>query len=671
MPEFCKVVVNSPLPNPLTYKIPDDLDEKLRPGDLLEVPLRNRVAQGLLLEVGSDIGELGVKESSIKEIVRRVETSVKISETELKLFTWMSRYYHYPLGKLVFDVLPKILKRPRKLNFVSGKEVGDSFVLNQAQEQIWNSLEPLLSQGFGSSLIHGITGSGKSVLYLKAIKDTLKRGKSVFFVLPEINLTPQFLSFFEEHLPCDIYSFHSSISNSDKYGLWTLLQECEKPKLIIGVRSSIFLPLRNCGLIILDEEHDSSYKQNDRCPYHVREVAYTKSKLNNSFLLMGSATPSLESYQFYKHKNPERYFALSERANELPLPIISLVDERLGGEEYESVENIWPLQKSILEKTKKALDSGEQVLFFLNRLGFYQFIQCRGCGHQFECKNCSTVLRFFKERKILKCQHCEFSKPLPDECPECNCLTLSGKGYGTERVQEVLQNYFPEKKVGRFDRADLKNFSDLKVRLEEFNRGDLDILVGTQMLSKGHNFEKVNLVVILGVDSQLNYPDFRGREKVFQLLTQVSGRSGRFDKQGEVVIQTLSPENPLFKLVQENKIMQFFEEELEIRETFDSPPFGKMAILYFTGKRRNEVMGFVENLTQASRRLSTEHFPKVEVLGCRAASLEKRVNQFTWLIEVRSININDLHNFLNTLLQSFGIPSGISLNLDIDPQNIQ
>ena len=653
--KFYELAVNTPFNNSiLTYSSNDDW----LPGQLVKVPLgKNRLEKACVLKEVQKPEEM-----TIKEINGHYEWNITLPGEHLNFLEWTANYYQYPFGQLLFDALPKPLKRPKDLNFLDGK-ADEEIILSDQQKDISERIEKNLGK-FYRCLIHGVTGSGKSMVYFDLINKVLEKGQSVLFLLPEINLTPQFLKSFEKHVPCPIYSYNSSLSNSDKFGLINLLLNNDSPKVILGVRSSLFLPISNLGLIIVDEEHDNSFKQEDRCPYNARDLSMKLAQMKNCPVVLGSATPSMET--FYNFSNQENsYFSLEKRYGKSKLPEIEILDSRLN----EINEDIWPFHPKGLEEIKDALERKEQVLVFVNRLGFASFIQCRNCGHQFYCPNCSIPLKYYKKREELKCQTCDYKDHAPDICPDCGNMNLLQKGFGTEKLAEVLDKEFPEARIGRFDRDEISTFNQLEERLDEFHTGKLDILVGTQMLSKGHNFEKVNLVLILGIDSQLNFPDFRSSERAYQLLTQVSGRSGRFGADSKVVVQTMAPELPLFDVVKNHSFLDFYESEVSIRQMCECPPFKKLAMIYITSKFQNQVL---ENSTTAAQILNklSEHFKDIQILGPRPALVEKRSNKFTWSIMLKSQNPTDLHNLIYSFKKSFKPHYSISYKVDLDPYHL-
>jgi len=325
------------------------------------------------------------------------------------------------------------------------------------------------------------------------------------------------------------------------------------------------------------------------------------------------------------------------------------------------------LSEESVFKIKAALEKKEQVLVFINKLGYASYLQCNSCGHQFHCPNCTTHLKFFKRRSELSCQTCDYKDKAPEMCPECMNLNLTPKGFGTEKVHEVLKDIFKDKKIERFDRDEIKNFTQLEETLNDFHQKKIDILVGTQMLSKGHNFENVNLVVVLGIDSQLNFPDFRSNERVYQTLTQVSGRAGRFGKKAEVLIHTLSPENNIFSYLIKPTFDEFYLDELTFRRQCSSPPYNKIIMIYFNGTKQDEVIQMSLQQTKLLEHLCSLHFKEVEVLGPKPSTIEKKVNKFTWSVMIRSLNLNQLHNCLKSFEANYPQKSPISLKIDVDP----
>ncbi|MFT6068700.1 MAG: primosomal protein N' (replication factor Y) [Bacteriovoracaceae bacterium] len=655
---FYQVAVNTPFNNSLlTYASEVDFNK----GDLVEVPLGKRFVTGCIVELVDSIDE----KFKIKKIRSILDDSLSLGD-EIDFYRWTANYYHYPLGQFVKDILPKLMKRPKELKAYSspGKEI--EVVLEEEQSNVWDILKNIELNKFSKKLIHGITGSGKSILYLEFIKKVFSKDKTVLFLVPEINLTPQFISFFTSHLNVPVYLYHSDISNSDRYNLWIKMINNDEKALIIGVRSSIFIPIKNLGCIVVDEEHDNSFKQDDRCPYNARDIAIKKAHMKNIPIILGSATPAMETYSNFQKNND--YLTLKTRYSTGAPPNIEMVDLRKSsyGTDFEK----WPIPEETLERVKERLDLGEQVIFFVNKLGFASFVQCRSCGHTFDCPNCSVSLTMFKGRKELVCHSCTYVEPMPDLCPKCQNMQLLNKGFGTEKVKEVLEQHFIDKKIERFDRDEIKTSKKLEDVLNKFHDGTTDILVGTQMISKGHNFKRVNLVVVLGIDSQMNYPDYRSNERTFQLLTQISGRSGRFGKESSVLIHTHSPENQIFSYITSGSFDGFYKDEIEVRQLCSCPPFFKLAVVYFNGKNRDQLVSYSEKSTAVLKKLSSTHFKDVQIFGPRPSVIEKRANKFTWVVLLKSSEVNNLHNLLRTWKDGIPKQSQATIKIDIDPQFI-
>lgn len=639
----------------LTYLLDTSINYQV--GRLYHLPFRRKEIIGLYLGPGEHD-----EESKFKVLAAKDQASeLTVNEAQIQLWKWMANYYHYPLGQLLWDALPKLLKRPRPLSIIQGDGRDFPHQLNQDQLRVLVELKEQISAGKTKHLIHGVTGSGKTGVYLQLMKETLEAGKSVLFLLPEINLTPQFIETFKEHTSAPIFTYHSEVSSSEKYNLWCHLNQTKTATLIIGVRSSIFLPFNNLGLIIVDEEHDQSFKQDDRCPYNARDIAIKRAQLEKIPVIMGSATPAVETYQ--SHLDAGTYHELKYRAGQGELPVVTLIDEK-----HEIDPERYPLANESLAKIKERLAAGEQVLVFVNRLGFSNYLQCRSCGHRFECPNCSSNLRYFKGRGEVLCHICGFKGKAPDSCPECQNMQLLPKGYGTERIEEILRRELPSARIDRFDRDEIKTFTMLKETLDRFHNHETDILVGTQMLSKGHNFKRVNLVVILGTDSQLNFPDFRAGERVYQLLTQVTGRSGRFGANSEVLIQSLSPDSDIYSLVRAHSFSGFYENEMKYREICESPPFKRIVAIYLSTKDQSEIVTASEALGGFARKITSEHFKDIQVLGPRPALIEKRVNRFNWTLILKGADVNQIHNCCHSLERflTSDYPK-IDYKVDVDP----
>ena len=622
----------------------------------MKVPLGKRTTEGCVVEQGIPQTELSseLNNIQIKAVGDEIYPDFQLSSLELELYRWMSRYYHYGLGQLIFDCLPKILKSPRPLKISKGE--GENPPSLSSDQQI--AFEGISGLKKGKFYLHGVTGSGKTMVYLHLIKKVLREGNSVLFLLPEINLTPQFVKTFIQYLDCPILTYHSGMTTSEKNGVWKYVKNTIDPVVVMGVRSAVFLPVSRLGLIVVDEEHDTSFKQTDRCPFNGRDVAIKKSQLNESMIVLGSATPSMENY--YSFKNTSRYFTLKKREGKGSLPKVNILDSTHCFD-----ESLWPLIPGSYRILKESLEKKEQVLVFINRIGYANYIQCRSCGHRFLDPETETNLRYFKRQKILKSAHSDFQIPLPDMCPKCGNMKLLQKGYGTEKIQEVLKNLFPEKKVARFDRDEIRSFKRLEKILADFHSGELDILVGTQMLAKGHNFKRVNTVLVLGMDQQLNFPDFRVLERAYQLLVQITGRAGRFSSHARVLIQTLTGNISLFDYIRSHAFDDFYKNELEMRRSMEMPPFSRITMIHFSSKKREDVVSSSHKARDFLLKIFSS-FSGNEVIGPVPSHIEKRKSGFTWWLLVKSRDVLVLNKALDIFGRNFK-RGKVAVKIDVDP----
>jgi primosomal protein N' (replication factor Y) len=658
--EYCSVAVRMPGKNSeLTYIKPTGFN--VFPGKLVKIPLGKRLSNGCVISVTANPLNSDLK---YKQVSEEFDATLDLSFRELELFQWMARYYHYSLGLLIFDCLPNKMKRAKEFNVMRGDGKAPPLEIPHNLLEIASDIL-IRGRNFGRHYVHGVTGSGKSFVFLTLVKKIIEESKSVLYMVPEINLTPQFSNFFLNYLNCPVYVFHSGLTDGQRYQVWRQLKNTTEACLVLGVRSSIFLPMENVGLIIVDEEHDSSFKQIDRCPYNARDVAVKKAQIYNVPVVMGSATPTLENYHNFRH-------------NLKDTESLATIEHRLQGKfpqvEIQSIRGLdiksssWPLSPESINLIRETLTRGEQTLVFVNRLGFSNSLQCNNCGHKFIDPNTNTALRYFKQKNILSSSYSEYKIPVPDQCPECGNLKLAQVGYGTEKVQHVLQDEFSNYVCDRFDRDEIKNIKELEQKLDSFMKNEIHILVGTQMLSKGHNFPKVTLVIVLGIDQQMNYPDFRSIERTYQLLTQIIGRAGRYSDHARVVVQSLTPSMPLFQYVKEHSFDQFYKDEMQIREMAKFPPFAKIAMVYLNGKTR-EVLAtnaskFSDLINQFIQRFKLDG---IELLGPSPAMVEKRTGYYTWYFMLKCTNVNSLHQALAMLDDHRKALHGVEIKIDVDP----
>ncbi|MDE6785615.1 MAG: primosomal protein N', partial [Muribaculaceae bacterium] len=510
-----------------------------------------------------------------------------------------------------------------KINrFDSGvEEVGEMPVLSEIQAKAAKEIRDSF-RDHAITLLHGVTGSGKTEIYCDLIKEVLDQGNQVLYLVPEISLTTQLTDRLKKVFGNRLLIYHSKFSDSERVDIWNRLLSTNEPMVVLGVRSSVFLPFSRLGLVVVDEEHESSYKQFDPAPrYNARDAATVLASMHGARTLFGSATPSVETY--WKAENGKfGLVTLSERYEGSSLPEVEVGDMRKMRKQKD-VKGI--LSGPLRRQTKDVLDKGWQAIMFQNRRGFAPVVVCQTCGWSPKCHNCDVSLVYHKGSKLLRCHYCGYTQTLPDLCPACEENTLEKYGYGTERIAEEVQEEFPDKKVSRMDLDTTRNKLAYQDLIEEFADHRTDILVGTQMVSKGLDFDKVKIVGVLNADTLLNFPDFRSNERAFNMLEQVAGRAGRRQEPGKVLIQTTKAEERVLEHVKNHDYMSYYKEELEERQKYAYPPFTKIINVYIRNKDAATCDTAAVMLSMALR----------EVFGGRVLGPEKpfvsRVN--TWYIQ--------------------------------------
>ncbi len=531
--------------------------------------------------------------------------------------------------------------------------------LNEEQAKALQAIqESLDAERFEVRLIHGVTGSGKTEVYLQAIDHALKRQKGVLFLVPEIALTSQMIEKLKGRFSEKIAILHHRLSLGERHDAWHRLRDGLAP-IVIGARSSVFSPVANLGLIIVDEEHESSYKQSDDPPlYHARDVAIMRGKIAHATVLLGSATPSLESY---KNASTGKYTlsTLHSRADHAHLPDIRIVDMQ---REWERSKGFTLFSELLLEGIKKRVAVGEQVLLFLNRRGYHTALFCPKCSEAIQCPLCSTNLTFHLGENILACHLCDYRlSPPPKSCPKCHTESIKFKGAGTEMVERALHAIFPEIRTLRLDADTTRHKGSHELLFKQFRAGKADVLIGTQMIAKGLHFPMVTLVGVLNADSSLQVPDFRASETVFQLLTQVAGRSGRGALRGEVLLQTHLPDHPIITLAQEQNYEAFYAQEIETRELFHYPPFTRLVKITFKGKDPRHPLEAAQALRNTLIQRLPPHYELLPVVPCGHAKVKEEY-RFQFLIKAEGLGQ------LLPLLRELGTSANsLRALIDVDP----
>lgn len=540
----------------------------------------------------------------------------------------------------------------RELQEISNEVSEKNVVLNEEQERAKNIIKDGDNKYY---LLKGITGSGKTEVYIELIKEAFKKGKGSIFLVPEISLTPQMINRFKNEFRENIAILHSKLTNKERADEWYNIYTGNK-KIVLGVRSAIFAPVENLEYIILDEEHENTYKQDSNPRYNAKYVAIKKAELEGAKLILGSATPSIES-SYYAEKGIYTLVTMDSRYNNSVLPEIEIIDMKKEEDLYFS--------KKLLEEMKTTLLKGEQIILLLNRKGYSTYIQCKDCGHVEECSHCSIKSSYYASQGILKCNYCGQTRRYTGHCSECGSTNLIHSGKGVERVEEEVKKYF-DVRVIRVDSESSKNKDFYEKMYFDFLGGKYDIMIGTQMISKGLHFPNVTLVGVINADTILNFPDFRAGEKTFQLVTQVSGRAGRGDKKGKVIVQTYQPENYTFKMVEKTDYNGFYSEEISNRELLEYPPFSKTINIGISSKKEKELEIFVKEFF-----LGIED-ENIEMYGPMKSLVYRVKDRFRYNIFIKGSkkNISLFKRKLSKKLIDYKKSNDFRIVVDVDPINL-
>lgn len=659
----------------LTYLLPGHLGRSKLIGSRVMVSLRNQDVVGVIIDERPKT-EMP-KNIELKAITTVLEDKPFITEPQLELMRFCATYYFNPLGMVVHMAVPRLKAEPRKKEIDRTDSVmeREDILLSGSQSEV---VQQILLEEQGCFLLEGVTGAGKTHVYMAVARKTLAADRSVLFLVPEISLTPQLIARVESILGVKACVIHSQVSPQKKFQTIRSLQS-GKAKVLIGARSAIFAPMLDLGLIVVDEEHDVSLKQDESPRYHARDLALWRAKNEKARIILGSATPSLESIVNVR-KNKLRHLFLHQRFDEgASLPKVALidlkerardVDHRLQDQSMSDGHRMCILSKPLVSSMKDCLSRGQQVLLFLNQRGYAKFGVCYQCGEMVKCPNCSISLTYYQRRHLLLCHQCQHGEVKRTTCHNCEGDEVKYLGLGTERLEEEVSRLFDEHRVIRLDRDVVRSQKRLNSTLMAMHERQADILIGTQMIAKGHDFKHVGLVGVICADASLSMPDFRAQEKTFQLLTQVAGRAGRGDFLGEVLIQSFNPQHPSIMFAREHDVKGFIEQELKLRQRFSLPPFKRAALVRC---EHRDVTVAKEAIESAVSLLKMES--RLSISGPAPSPIE-RINQryrFQCLVMAREISV--LHGALSKLaspMEFYGqmMKKGVRLTIDVDPQNL-
>lgn len=663
--KFLRLALPTPLRRLFDYLPPQVIDNtKLIPGVRVRVPFQSRVLVGILIEV---VDKTSIPYGKLKKAIEVLDDESILPEDIFKLCTWAADYYHYALGEVLSSALPSLLRKGQvstkdyeaKPSSIHQEAANRDLTPNEAQEKAVKIISDA-KESFRVFLLDGVTGSGKTEVYLRVIEKIIAEGKQVLVLVPEISLTPQTIERFRTRFQVGIAALHSGLSEKERLKVW-FEARAGYAQIVIGTRSAIFTPFANLGLILVDEEHDASFKQQDRFRYHARDLAIIRANTNNIPVVLGSATPSLESLLNVKRGRYE-YISLPERAGNASLPSYQIIDLRRSPSEE-------GLSQPLLQTIHAHLEQGNQVMLFLNRRGFAPVLYCTQCAWIAGCQRCDTRMVYHRKPVRLQCHHCDARCDIPTHCGQCNQETLTPVGLGTQRLEQTLEKHFPNVPIIRVDRDSTRRKGAMQDLLDQVHSQQKAILLGTQMLAKGHHFPQVTLVGIIDADSGLFSADFRAAEQMGQLLVQVSGRAGRAEKHGTVVIQTRHPDHSLLQTLIHQGYQPFAQALLAERELAVLPPFSYFAVFRAEAYAEQNANHFLDAIKQ----MSVSFTDAVTVLGPVPALIAKRKGLHCQQLLVRSNRRSALQNFLKGILHQIEKLPGnhpVKWILDVDPVEV-
>ena len=582
------------------------------------------------------------------ELLRLVKNNGEVNKKDIKSPSI--------LKKLIDNCHLQIIKKEKKRLVISATKEQKNFALTNEQNQ---AIESVLHSKQNVTLLQGITGCGKTEIYLSLAEKVIETGKNVLILVPEISLTPIMVNNVYSRFNEKVAILHSGLTNAERYDEYRKILNKEV-NVVVGTRSAIFAPLDNIGLIIIDEEHSESYKQDNLPYYHAREVAIMRSKINNAKVLLGSATPSFES-KTKAMKGIYNFVKIDKRINKLKLPETLIVDM---SKSMNLSRDSYLFSKPLISAINEALARKEQIILLLNRRGYSTYVSCRKCGHIFKCPNCDIALTYHKNDKMLKCHHCGHVELMSEYCPECGSNYIAYTGFGSEKIVSEVNRLFPSARVLRLDSDVSEVKGNIKKAIDSFSQYEADILVGTQMIAKGHDFPRVTLVGIVLADVGLSLPSFRSSERVFQLITQAIGRSGRSDLSGKAIIQTYLPNHYSILLASKQNYDAFFNYEMRIRHIQQYPPFSFLLSIEVSAKNEEYVILAANDIVN---NLNSKLKDEATILGPVAPYIAYQNNTYKRLILIKYKNSDKIKQEINKLLETFKFNNVVNVKINVDP----
>jgi primosomal protein N' (replication factor Y) len=678
-PMFAEVLISrtaSDIDRSFTYAIPETLKEQIKLGSAVVVPFGRR------RDVGYVVGFVEQSEfKGIKEIISLAADKPVFSDKAVQLARWMADYYLsffltalrlvMPPGLRKMEVRSRAKKPEKKSEAGSPaqhptSDIPSGFLalaqlpLTPEQAVALKEITKALDSGKPATfLLHGITGSGKTEVYLQAIAHILPQGKNAIVLVPEISLTPQLVERFHGRFGDLAVVIHSELKPKERREAWEKVAS-SKGRIVLGTRSALFAPVANLGLIVLDEEYEHTYKSDKSPRYHANEVSLELARLHNAVVIFGSATPSLETY--YRAEQGEyKKLTLPKRIDDRPLPPVAVVDLR----QEMKAKNFGVLSRQLSVELGETLAKGEQAILFMNRLGYFTFVLCRDCGLTLQCPDCTVSLVYHTSDRRVRCSRCGYSREAPSFCPRCNSSSIRYFGTGTQRIEEEVAKMFPSARILRYDRDTVGTKGSHEQFFATFAAGQADVMIGTQMVTKGLDIANVTLVGVISADTALNLPDFRSAEHTFQLLTQVAGRAGRHHLPGKVIIQTYNPEHYAIKAAAKHDYELFYRRELEHRRELMYPPFTRLISVTVTAAEEAKAVKLIDQLAgMLTARL------KEGVLGPAAAPISRLRGEWRYHLLLKGLELEGMRRAVNEVLSKAVIPEGVKLAIDVEPLSL-
>lgn len=655
---YIDVVFGLPIKGPFTYEAPLGLADGVSVGKRVWAPFGNRRLVGYIVGL-SDTPKI----KKIKCIYSIIDDEPILRDDILKTAKWISEYYFCSWGEAIEAAIPTALKKGRidiKIRHKADEEdikpsshLAPTPEQNKALRALWQDID---SDKHDVYLLYGITASGKTEVYLQAISRALEKNKSSIVLVPEISLTPQTIERFKSRFKDEVAVLHSRLTEAARFSEWKKIYD-QKAHIVVGARSAIFAPVKNLGLIVVDEEHETSYKQQDSPRYHAREVAIKRASFNNAVVILGSATPSLESYHNAKN-GIYKLLSLRQRVLDQQLPAVNIIDMRRHAKTSKAHAIF---SRPFEEAVRRVLENNEQAILFLNRRGFATFMNCRKCGYVLKCKNCDVTLTYHFQDKELVCHWCNYRQKPPQVCPQCEGSYINYFGIGTEKVESEINRLFANVSTSRMDTDATVKRNSHKDILDDFRSGQTHLLVGTQMIAKGLDFPRVTLVGVISADIALHVPDFRCGERTFNLLTQVAGRAGRGEAQGRVLVQTFTPQHYAIVAASRHDYDAFFDQEIKYRRQLNLPPYAHLVIVTFISTKQYLAQKAAEVL---SRLLKAKG---LDISGPALAPSPRLRKKYRWNVILKAKSALDAVNLLKRVLPDFKKPSAVRMAVDVDP----